>query len=197
MDIDIYFLPYYNTSMITIKCSTPDTTYLRKLVPFQGDLKKRSEEDIRSLGESIQREGLLMPFAVWEHEDKQYLLDGHGRMSALVHLSLSDPTILEQELPCIIITADTEEDARKALLQITSTYGKINPSGVLSFSSTILDFHAPVLIKAQKKVELKAVKEVQKGKGEDDSVVIKIKVKKANVQAVKGVLSQVDMITVL
>ena len=182
--------------MVTIKCETSTHTYLRNLVPFQGDLKKRSEEDIKELGDSILTEGLLMPFAVWEHDDKQYLLDGHGRMSALVHLSLSDPSILEQELPCIMVEAETEDEARKALLQITSTYGKVNPSGVLSFSSTISSYTAPILVKAKKKIEFKNSKLVESEKGSED-VVIKIKVKKSNVQVVKGILQQVDMITVL
>ena len=183
----------YSCAMIALKCQTETTTRLSKLVPFQGELKKRTDEDIAGLAESIQNEGLLMPFAVWEHDDKHYLLDGHGRMAALIHMALHDPEILQQDLPCVIVKADTEEAARKALLQIVSICGRINPKGVLEFSSSVLDYKAPVLAKVQRKIERKAAKQVDP----NADVVIKIKVKPDKVDEVKSILSQVSFIKLM
>ena len=176
--------------MIEVKCTSPDTTRLNQLVPFQGELKKRTDGDIKQLAESISTDGLLMPFAVWQRDEKNYLLDGHGRMAALIHLALRDPDILSQDLPCIIIQAETEEDARKSLLQITSSYGRINPKGVIEFSAPIIDYHAPVLEKVQKKVQ-------RKEKKESDYVILKIKVKKSDVEQVKEVFNQSPMVELI
>ena len=177
--------------MIELKCTTPDTTKLSKLVPFQGALKKRTDADIQKLADSLRTEGLLMPFAVWEHDDKHYLLDGHGRMSALVQLALHDPDILQQELPCIIVKAETEDDARKALLQIVSMCGHINPKGVIEFSSTVLDYKAPILEKVVRKVEKKERKNASK------DVILRVRVASENVAKVKEIFSQVGILEVL
>lgn len=173
--------------MITVKCSSPNTTHLNQLVPFQGELKKRTDGDIQELAESISVDGLLMPFAVWQHEDKNYLLDGHGRMAALIHLALRDPDILSQDLPCIIIQAETEEEARKSLLQITSSYGRINPKGVLEFSAQVIDYKAPVLQKVVRKVQ-------KREKKESDYIVLKVRVKKEELDAVKEIFKKSPMV---
>lgn len=131
--------------MLKVNCKTSDTIKLQMLVPFQGNLKKRKKEDIESLMQSLSDEGMMMPFAVWKHEDKNYLLDGHGRLEALVRLSMIDMEIMSQDLPCIYIEAENEEQARKSLLQITSTYGKISKQGVLDFTATIPDYTAPII----------------------------------------------------
>lgn len=175
--------------MIELKCSTPEVTRLSKLVPFQGELKKRTEQDIRKLAESLRTEGLLMPFAVWEHEGKDYLLDGHGRMAALVQLALADPDILQQELPCVIVKAETEDDARKALLQIVSMCGHISPKGVLEFSAPVIDYKAPVLEKVTRKVEKKAKT--------SDYVILKVRVKREDVSKVTDAFKQMTVLELL
>jgi hypothetical protein len=65
--------------MVEIKCSTKDTIKLTDCVAFQGNLKKRTQQNIDELKQSLSTEGLLMPFAVWVHDNTSYLLDGHGR----------------------------------------------------------------------------------------------------------------------
>ena len=111
--------------MIKVMCQTPEVIRLQELTPFQGDLKRRTSKDIKSLASSILSEGLLMPFAVWKHDGVNSLLDGHGRYSALIELALEDNSISEQAFPVVYIEAETEEQAKKSLLQITSSYGKI------------------------------------------------------------------------
>lgn len=177
--------------MIEIKCTAPEKVKLTELTPFQGDLKKRTPADIDGLIASLFREGLLMPFAVWEHDGKKYLLDGHGRQEALIRASLTDPKLIEQDFPCISITADTEEDARKALLQITSSYGSVTKKGVVSFTASIADYHAPVVDKALKRHHLK------KMEAPKTDALIKIRVPLDKEAAVKQMLAGVDYITVL
>ncbi len=181
-----------------IKCTTKDTIKLTECVPFQGNLKKRTPQDIAELKESLLREGLLMPFAVWDHDDKKYLLDGHGRKEALVQLAVEDANLLNVDWPCIYIKADTEDDARKALLQITSSYGKITKTGVKQFTVSIPDYKAPSIAKfvakpVTKKVE--AVDPVQRPN--QDKVILKVSVTKDKVSEVKKILEQFDFIKVL
>lgn len=181
-----------------IKCTTKDTIKLTECVPFQGNLKKRTAQDIAELKDSLLREGLLMPFAVWDHDDKKYLLDGHGRKEALVQLAVEDASLLNVDWPCIYIRADTEDDARKALLQITSSYGKITKTGVKQFTVSIPDYKAPSIAKfvakpVTKKVE--AVDPVQRPN--QDKVILKVSVTKDKVSEVKKILEQFDFIKVL
>ena len=181
-----------------IKCTTKDTIKLTECVPFQGNLKKRTPQDIAELKDSLLREGLLMPFAVWDHDDKKYLLDGHGRKEALVQLAVEDASLLNVDWPCIYIRADTEDDARKALLQITSSYGKITKTGVKQFTVSIPDYKAPSIAKfvakpVTKKVE--AVDPVQRPN--QDKVVLKVSITKDKVSEVKKILEQFDFIKVL
>lgn len=181
-----------------IKCTTKDTIKLTECVPFQGNLKKRTSQDIAELKDSLLREGLLMPFAVWDHDDKKFLLDGHGRKEALVQLAVEDANLLNVDWPCIYIKADTEDDARKALLQITSSYGKITKTGVKQFTVSIPDYKAPSIAKfvakpATKKVE--AVDPVQRPN--QDKVILKVSVTKEKVSEVKKILEQFDFIKVL
>lgn len=141
--------------MLKINCNTDTRIKLQQLVPFQGTLKKRNDNDINALIKSLENDGMMMPFAVWHHDDKDYLLDGHGRLEALVRMSLKDIDIINQDLPCIYINADTEEEARKSLLQITSSYGKLNKKGIIEFTATIPDYVAPCVIAVKPKLKRK------------------------------------------
>lgn len=181
-----------------IKCTTKDTIKLTECVPFQGNLKKRTSQDIAELKDSLLREGLLMPFAVWDHDDKKYLLDGHGRKEALVQLAVEDANLLNVDWPCIYIKADTEDDARKALLQITSSYGKITKTGVKQFTVSIPDYKAPSIAKFVAKPVTKKVGEVDPvQRPNQDKVILKVSVTKDKVSEVKKILEQFDFIKVL
>ena len=129
--------------MLQIKCTAENTVTIQQLTPFQGDLKKRSEQELKDLTKSLIEDGLLMPFAVWQKGDVNYILDGHGRVAAIQSMVEVDPEVLTQEFPCIYIKADTENDARKALLQITSSYGHITKKGAVKFTASIPEYKAP------------------------------------------------------
>jgi hypothetical protein len=180
--------------MIKINCATEAKKRLIELVPFQGDLKLRTEADVTCLGASIREEGLIMPFAIWENDGKSYLLDGHGRRAALMELAVTDTDIMEQEFPVIPVEAETEEEARKRLLQIVSQYGKVTKNGLKQFTATIptykhraLRVSSPV-IKAfpKKKVEVSVEK-----------AVVRIRIDAAKMPQLIALLKQVNGLEVL
>lgn len=172
--------------MILLKCNLPDTLQLAQLTPFQGDLKKRTQKDIEDLAESLSNEGMLMPIAIWCHDNINHILDGHGRYQALIYLALKDASILVQEFPVILIEAETEDDARKALLQITSSYGKVNKQGLLKFAAPLVDYKAPIITKA-------AIVKASTECGQcNDKVIIKLRIHKDRAQELIALLKKVD-----
>lgn len=179
--------------MISILCDTPDKVTLGELIPFQGNLKKRTTGDIKSLAGSIQSEGLIMPFAVWkDNTGRNILLDGHGRLAALTELALTDTDVASQQFPVLYITADTEDEARKHLLQITSSYGRFNKQGVIKFCATIPEYKAPAINKYvhNKKVKRETVEH-------KTTAIIRIEVPADKEAEVRDLLMQVSYIKVL
>ena len=179
-----------------IRCDVRDGLLLKDLVPFQGSLKKRTESDIDALVSSIKNDGLLMPFVVWRHDGKNLLLDGHGRRLALMRIAEADPDVSTQEFPVVYVDTETEEDARKALLQITSSYGKVSKWGVREFTKSIPEYHAPVLdsfrrVPAKRRAKGAVNKEADNGEAE-----IKIMVRRDKVEAVLALFRQVEYIRV-
>lgn len=176
-----------------IKCRTEESMLLTDMVPFQGNLKKRTEQDINELKDSLINEGLLMPFAIWQHDNKNYLLDGHGRRQAILSLIDQDPGLLQVKWPIVVIDAADEDSARKALLQITSSYGKITKQGVKQFCVSIPDYKAPAIAKFTPK----PVKKEPVRVNTNSKVIIKIRVAQDKLAEVKEILSSVNYIEVL
>lgn len=180
--------------MIKINCKTNDTVKLVDLIAFQGNLKKRTESDLEELRASLESEGLMMPFAVWRHDDKNYLLDGHGRREVLMRLIVSSPDLLDIDWPCVFVEAETEDDARKALLQITSQYGKITKIGVKQFTASIPNYRAPSINKFVAK-PVKVSSSVKAPKS--DKVILKIRITRDKLEQIKDIFKQFDFIEVL
>lgn len=179
--------------MIHIMCNGVKTTLkLSEMVAFQGNLKKRTDKEIDELGQSLMTEGLLMPFAIWPSNDGYKLLDGHGRIAALQKLAVQDPEILNQKFPAVFIDKETEEEARKALLQITSSYGKITKKGALEFTKTIPTYSAPAINKFVKYGHKAATpKTVNK------TSIIRIVVPTDKLNEIKAAISNIEGIKVL
>jgi len=176
--------------MIKINCETKDSLKLAEMIPFQGNLKKRTPQDLAGLKESLTTEGLMMPFAVWKHEGKNYLLDGHGRKEALMQMAINgDAEMISFDWPVVFVEADTEEAARKALLQITSSYGKITKQGVKQFCVSIPDYRAPAI---QKYVAKPVKVNTDAGKLPNTPVkkIIRIRVSQENEAQLLNVLGQ-------
>lgn len=182
--------------MIKINCETKDTIKLVDIIPFQGNLKKRTDEDLNTLKESILNEGLMMPFAVWRNNDKKFLLDGHGRKEVFMRMANECPEILSIDFPCVYIDAESEDDARKALLQITSSYGKITKQGYKQFTVSIPDYVAPAIKKFT--VSPKTITTKNKTISANPiKRILKVRIDKDKFEQVIGILKQFDFIEVL
>ena len=183
--------------MIKINCKTEDTLKLADMAFFQGHLKKRTDKDLAELKQSLETEGLMMPFAVWNHEGKNLLLDGHGRKQAIMRIieESGENDMLSVDWPVVYVSAETETDARKALLQITSSYGKITKNGYKQFCVSIPEYKAPAIQKYVAKPVTKTSKPVPVAEPTD--IVLKIKVSREKIDQVKEILSSFDFIKVL
>ena len=134
--------------MVGIRCVGKDVLPLRGMRPFQGDLKSRTREQLGELKESLRTEGLLAPFFVWkgtlaDGSHGAWLLDGHARYEALSSMAEDDGEIWDALFPVVYIEADGPDEAKKALLQITSDYGKITGKGAREFCASIPEYRAP------------------------------------------------------
>lgn len=180
--------------MINILCAVPDSLTLGEMNGFQDGLKKRTEKDIKALEASIKADGLIMPFAIWKNsEGLNMLLDGHGRLAALTEIALQDHEVAEQPLPVIYISAESEEQARKSLLQITSSYGRITREGAVQFCRTIPEYHAPSIDRFVHRKHATRKTDVNN----KNSELIRIRVPADKADAVRELFKQVDYIEVL
>ena len=98
---------------------------LADLTPFQGNLKDLDDARYAKLKASILAEGFMAPVFMWQ--DK--ILDGHQRTTVLN----GEGWDVEGGVPVIEIQADTEADAARKLLKLTSAYGKPVAEGVFDF----------------------------------------------------------------
>lgn len=106
----------------------------RKIEAFQGNLKDLKKPEFDMLLKSLKEQGFFVPFYIWEHDGKPYALDGHQRLRVL-----KKSKVQPYKLPYINIEADTEEDARKKLLLISSQFGKITEDGFQEFTAEMAD----------------------------------------------------------
>lgn len=182
-------------NVIKVLSDTKDTLKVGEMTEFQGKLKHRSPKQVESLANSLLTEGLIMPFVIWRHEGQNLLLDGHGRYKAIKYLAekSGDETVLQQDFPVLYIDAQTEEEAKKALLQISSRYGNVTRKGAAAFCATIPQYKAPVLKpfstdnSASKKFKAKAT----------DRTLIKISVPNDIAEEIKKMLSEVPSIRIV
>ncbi len=108
---------------------------LADLLELQGDLKDLTDRNAAKLRRSIAKHGLFVPFFVWPAPDgNRYILDGHQRKRTLVkdgHGALP--------VPCVLVHADTLQEAKEKLLVISSQYGKITQDGYDEFTFDLPD----------------------------------------------------------
>jgi len=116
---------------ISIKCETKDFLKLAEITEFQGELKKRNEEDINKIVKSIKKYGFCYPFFVWKHDGINHILDGHGRYAAMK--KLDELGFIIPELPVVYVDCKDEQSARDLLLRLNSSYGKMSKESVLEF----------------------------------------------------------------
>jgi len=142
----------------------------RELKPLQGDLKILEDENYQRLKNSITEKGLFLPIFVWKKGKDFFILDGHGREKFF----RKEGAVFRDEngkkthkIPCLLIKAKDEKDAKEKILVISSQYQTITATGFDAFTK---DLDAPWLEKTtffdalQKKVTV----EEEEGGDEDD-----------------------------
>lgn len=121
------------TKTIKIEVDEKISRYqFESLKPLQGDLKSLSEKNFAKLRKSILK-SFFVPLFVWKNKDDLFLLDGHQRHRVLSKLQQEGYTI--PEIPCVVIKAANEKEAKRKLLSIMSQYGKVEDQGLYEFMS--------------------------------------------------------------
>lgn len=115
---------YIMTKTIKIKCSAAQQLPLDLILEFQGGLKKLSKQNLEKLKNNILLNGFIAPVFCWDDKGDYRLLDGHGRLKALISLRQEGYDI--PLIPVDIIHAGSEAEAKQMLLSITSQYGEFD-----------------------------------------------------------------------
>jgi hypothetical protein len=121
--------------MIEIKCTGSDELSIGEIKEFQGNLKRRTKDDIAKVIISIRKYGFSFPFFIWKSGKINYCLDGHCRVKALEKL-LADGEELPK-FPVIYVKAKDEAEAKQKLLRLNSEYGTMTLDSVMEFASGI------------------------------------------------------------
>jgi len=116
---------------LNITCDVDERIDYREIVPFQGNLKRRSSRDIKKLAASITKLGITFPFYIWKNNGISYCIDGHGRLEAFKYLESEGINI--PLVPVVEVFADDEIEAKKKLLYENCKYGEMTYESVLEF----------------------------------------------------------------
>ena len=129
------------------KCKCDAHLTLDALVDFQGNLKERNDDDIGRIANSITQFGFTFPFFVWRKSGKNYIIDGHGRLAALMKLEQDGYEI--PPLPVVYVKAKSAKEAKSLLLHVNSLYGKIDSDELFSLiksaDANVIDLSFPQL----------------------------------------------------
>lgn len=101
------------------------------LKPLQGELKSLSPESEAKLWNSILNRGFFAPMFVWVKGKSTVILDGHQRQIVLTKMKENGYTI--PKIPCVMIHAKSEKEAKEKLLLISSNFGKVQKDGLYTF----------------------------------------------------------------
>lgn len=119
-------------NMIDNKVVKTELCNINELRELQGEIKKLPRKSREKLRRSILENGIIAPLFVWENANgEKRILDGHQRKKVLVELSKEGK--FDGTVPVVFIRAETEVEAKKYLLHITSQYGKFEHSEVVRF----------------------------------------------------------------
>ncbi len=129
---------------IRVTCKTQDRLTYDQIEPLQGNLKKRTDEQLDKICRSIIKHGWAFPEFIWSNDGHNYCLDGHGRQAAIPRLIEMGYTI--PQIPIVYIEAETRSEAKELLLKCISKYGTVTEEGFsefLDFECDFIDFEIP------------------------------------------------------
>ena len=157
-----------NDKTIAIKCDTKDKIELAEMTELQGTLKERTDIDYDKIKLSIIKYGFSFPFFVWKGEEKNYILDGHGRFATLCKMQKDGYLI--PPLPVVQIEAESKSEAKQKLLRLNSQYGKMSRESVLEFTAG-LDLNFDELALPDTMIDFSNVSEEEDSETEGDDEV--------------------------
>lgn len=102
---------------------------IKSLHEFQGDFKTLGKKQFEKLKKSIEKNGFIQPFFIWNKEGQYYILDGHQRKKAII--DLYGDTI---DVDCIEIKADSELEAKKFVIFYSSSYAEFDKDSFFNFA---------------------------------------------------------------
>ena len=120
-------------STIEIKCKGSETVSLAELVKIQGKLKELTPERYQALRKSIIKNGFCEPVAFWrnpKNKEKQ-LISGNQRVYVLK--TLEEEGFQIPKIPASEVLAKNANEAKKKLLALASSFGKVTAKGLESF----------------------------------------------------------------
>lgn len=117
---------------IMITCKGTYTRDYKTIIPFQGNLKETTREDLDKLKSSIIEHGFSFPEFIWENDDKIYTIDAHRRNVVLAELEEEGYSI--PPIPVCPIYAKDEAEAKKKLLLVNSHFGRMTIEGMVEFT---------------------------------------------------------------
>jgi len=151
---------------IRITCSGKGLIARKQLIALQGHLKKISRKNLEKLKNRILKKGFNVPYHLWiDEQGASYILDGHQRTLALMELEAQGHPVPDR-LPYDIIEAKDIEDAKDALLGISSQYGEFTLEGLRDFSAGMkldADLRLP-----SGEIRLETVRPTRDERGDDD-----------------------------
>lgn len=122
------------SKMIHIAVHDGGLSELDDLHFFQDDLKSITPENMERLKREIVETGFAFTPHIWGNpEDScKYILDGHHRVMALKELRAEGYEV--PMIPTNMVEAKTIAEARRRVLQASSSYAKITEKGLAAFS---------------------------------------------------------------
>jgi len=125
--------------IIPVTCTSSHTIEAALLKPIQGNLKRRTHEQLYKLKELILKYGFSFPVYVWDGDDNYFTLDGHGRDHIAKELINEGYKFQQKDgeintsLPCVYIDAENRKEAKEKLLALNSSFGEITSEGLLAY----------------------------------------------------------------
>lgn len=137
---------------IKISCIGAATLELEQIEPFQGSLKELSKENYDKLRKQIIELGFSEPCSVWKTPEGRYkAINCHQRLRVLTEMKRSEGFKIPR-LPVSFIEAESEFEAKKKVLALTSQFGEITNESLFEFASianidldTLKNFRFPEL----------------------------------------------------
>jgi hypothetical protein len=122
------------------KCGYEVLVDLDDMVPLQGMLKHRTQAHVDDLKASLELNGLLQPIILWESEGQYFIIDGHCRYTVMKQMGL------HEQIPAVIIQAESADQARSFLLEMNVKYGRITPKSLSAFIKESPKVQVPVAL---------------------------------------------------